>query len=107
MEIFVVQFVAAALGATSTAAADWLYHRARIRQRVHSLWVSASLALICLPVLAWLCWVFLGFGLIGQSVAGILVGTIFLSVYRTLSKLPPPTARKNGAPPSPRPAAAD
>lgn len=88
VQIFIVQFLAAALGAISTAMADRLYHSGRIRQRLHSYWVSASIAVICLPVLGWTCTVFLGPGLLGQLVAGVLVGTIFFWVYRNLRKLP-------------------
>jgi hypothetical protein len=88
VQIFLVQFLAAALGAASTAMADWLYHAGRIGQRLHSFWVSASIAVICLPVLEWICNVFLGSGLPGQLVAGVVVGTIFFWVYRSLQKLP-------------------
>ena len=88
MQIFLVQFLAAALGAASTAMADWLYHSGRIRQHLHAFWVSVSIAVICLLVLGWVCNVFLGSGLPGQLVAGILVSTIFFWVYRNLRKLP-------------------
>jgi hypothetical protein len=88
VQIFLVQFLAAALGALSTAIADWLYHSGRIRQRLHSFWVSASIAVICSPVVYWTCNVFLGSGWPGQLTAGALVGTIFLCVYRNLRKLP-------------------
>jgi hypothetical protein len=101
VEIFVMQFLAAALGAASTALADWLYERARIRQGLHSFWVSASIAVICLPVVAWTCHVFLGFGLLGQLVAGTLVGAIFFWVYRNLRKLP--SVQNLGARRPPRP----
>jgi hypothetical protein len=100
VQIFLVQFLAAALGAASTAMADWLYHRGRIRYGLHSFWVSASIAVICLPVLGWVCTVFLGSGLPGKLAASILVGTIFFSVYRNLRKLP---SVKNSALPLPRP----
>ena len=53
MEIFLMQLLAAGLGALSTASADWCYNRARIGARLHAFWVSASIAAICLPVLAW------------------------------------------------------
>src|SRR5438132_10886584 len=89
VKIFLIQFLAAALGAVSTAVADRLYHRARVGQRLHALWVSASIAVICLPVVVWTCSIFLGLALLGQSAAAILVGTIFLWVYRSLRKLPP------------------
>jgi hypothetical protein len=88
VQIFLVQFLAAALGAASAAMADWLYHSGRIRPYLHAFWVSISIAVICLPVLGWVCTVFLGSGWPGQLVAGILVGTIFFWVYRNLRKVP-------------------
>jgi membrane associated rhomboid family serine protease len=88
LEIFVVQLLVAALGAVSTALADWLYRNSRIRQPLHSFWVSASIAVICVPVLVWICNVFLGSGLFGQLVAGLLVGAIYVWVYRSLRKVP-------------------
>jgi hypothetical protein len=39
-----VQFLVVALGAASTALADWRYRNARIGRNVHSLWISASIA---------------------------------------------------------------
>ena len=42
MEIFLVQFLAAGLGAASTALADYSYRTARINQRAHSLWIATS-----------------------------------------------------------------
>lgn len=111
-EVFIIQFLAAALGAASTASADWLYQRAHIGQRFHSLWVSISIAVICLPVFVWTSNVFLGPGLFGQLTAGTLVIAIFLWVYRNLPKLPsvqglgphlPPRRPSSGAiPPAPR-----
>ncbi|MBV8934716.1 MAG: hypothetical protein JO320_10670 [Alphaproteobacteria bacterium] len=84
MEIFLIQLLAAGLGALSTASADWCYTKARIGARLHAFWVSASIAAICLPVLGWTSTIFLGVGLLGQSVAGVLVGAIFLWVYFNL-----------------------
>ncbi|HMD64429.1 MAG TPA: hypothetical protein VKF83_10715 [Stellaceae bacterium] len=84
VKIFAIQLLAAALGALSTAWADGLCHGGRIGRRLHAFWVSASIAVICLPVVAWTSTVFLGAGLLGQLVAGTLVGTIFLWVYRNL-----------------------
>jgi hypothetical protein len=89
VEIFLLQFLAAALGAASTAVADWLYRSARIGQRVHSFWVSLSIAVICVPVLVWTCNVFLGSGLLRNVVIAISVGAIFFWVNRNLRKLPP------------------
>jgi hypothetical protein len=84
----VIQLLAAALGALSTAWADWSYHGGRIGRRLHAFWVSVSIAVICLPVVAWTSTVFLGPGLLGQSTAGILIGTIFLWVYRNMPNSP-------------------
>ncbi len=81
---FVIQLLAAALGALSIAGADWSYHGGRIGRRLHAFWVSLSIAAICLPIVVWTSTVFLGPGLLGQSTAGILVATIFLWVYRNL-----------------------
>jgi hypothetical protein len=101
LKIFIVQFLAAALGGASTVAADWLYRNAHIRHGFHALWVSASIAVICLPVLAWTSNVFLGFDGLGHLVAGILTTTIFLCVYQNLRKLPISQNLSPGLPPSP------
>lgn len=98
MEIFLIQLLAASLGALSTASADWSYNGARIGARLHALWVSASIAAICLPVIAWTASVFLGPGLLGQMVAVILVGAIFLWVYHNLPNSRPVRKLGPGAP---------
>jgi hypothetical protein len=100
LKIFIVQFLAAALGAASTVLADWLYRNARIRHGLHAFWVSASIAVICLPVLAWTSSVFLGFDMLGRLATGIVVGTIFFWVYQNLRKLPAPWNLTHGLPPS-------
>jgi|SRR6516162_2562452 len=112
VEVFLVQFLAAALGSVSTAAADWCYRNARISQRVHSFWVSASISAIYLPVLVWMCLVFLGFWLLSQAVAGVVSGTVFFWVYRNLQQLPalpnlgpqrpPPRSTSGAVPPASR-----
>ncbi len=84
MEIFLIQLLAAGLGALSTAWADWCHNRAQIGRRLHAFWVAASIAVICLPVVSWTSMVFLGSGLLGQLVAGTLVGAVFLWVYQNL-----------------------
>jgi hypothetical protein len=94
MEIFLIQLLAAGLGALSTAWADWSFDRARIGRRLHAFWVAASIAVICLPVVSWTSMVFLGSGLLGELVAGTLVGAVFLWVYRNLPK--PRQVRKFG-----------
>ncbi len=94
MEVFLIQLLAAGLGALSTAWADWSYNRARIGRRRHAFWVAASIAVICLPVVSWTSTVFLGSGLLGQLVAGTLVGAVFFWVYRNMPK--PRQVRKFG-----------
>ena len=84
MEIFLIQLLAAALGAVSTASADWVYSGAWIGRRLHAFWVSTSIALICLPVVAWATTVFLGPGVFGQFAAGLVIGAIFLGIHQNL-----------------------
>jgi len=86
VEVFMIQLLAAALGAVSTAVADRLHNRGRISLRLHTFWVSASIAAIYLPVLWWTASVFLGPGPVSDVVALTVVGTIFLCVFRNLSK---------------------
>ena len=81
-----LQFLAAALGAASAAAADWLYQQARIGRRCHSCWVSMSISVICLPVFVWISNIFFGSGLFAEMVAGTLVVAIFIWVYRNLPR---------------------
>jgi hypothetical protein len=88
LEIFITQFTAAALGTVSIAAADGLYHGDHIRQNLHSIWVSCSITVICLPVLAWTTNVFLGSGMLSQVFVGILGALIFFWVYHNLCKPP-------------------
>ena len=94
IEIFLIQLLAAGLGALSIAWADWSFNGARIGRRPHTFWVSTSIAVICLPVVSWTAMVFLGSGLLGQLVAGTIVVAIFLWVYRNLPK--PRQVRKFG-----------
>ena len=86
IEVFLIQLLAAGLGALSTAWADWSYNGARIGRRLHAFWVATSIAVICVPVVSWTSMVFLGSGLLGQLVAGTLVAAIFLWVCRNLPK---------------------
>jgi hypothetical protein len=92
MEIFLVQFMTAGLGAASTALADHSYRTSRINQRTHCLWVATSTAMICLPVLVWACDVFLGPKVFGRLVAGVILGAVFFWVYRALRRQSPPQA---------------
>jgi len=86
LEMLILQVIIAILGTVSIGAADWMYNRERIRQRVHSLWVSASSTAICLPVLTWISGVFLGFGVMSQVLVGTLGATMFFWMYRNLRK---------------------
>ena len=53
LEIFIAQVTVAITGTLSIDIADWVYHRGRIHQVLHSVWVSCSITVICLPLLAW------------------------------------------------------
>jgi len=88
LEIFIAQVTVAITGTLSIGIADWVYHRGRIHQVLHSVWVSCSITVICLPVLAWATDLFLGSGMLSQVFVGTLGGLIFLWVYRNLRKLP-------------------
>jgi hypothetical protein len=98
IEILAFQVIAAILGTLSIGGADWLYHRARIRQPVHALWVSSSSAAIPLPLLTWTINVFLGVGLIGWVLVSTFGATMFLWMYRNMLKVPP---RKSFGPDKP------
>jgi hypothetical protein len=89
LEILEFQVIAAILGTLSIGGADWLYHRGRIRQSPHALWVSSSSAAICLPLVTWTVIVFLGVGVISWVLVGTFGATMFLWMYRSLLKVPP------------------
>ena len=88
IKVFLVQLLAAGLGGASTALADCAYRSARITRRAHSVWVAASIAAICLPVLVWACDVFLGPGVFGRLLAAFSVTVLFAWVYGSLQRLP-------------------
>ena len=91
------QVIAVSLGSASIGAADWLYHRGRIRQRLHDLWVSASSTAIYLPLLIWTTSVFLGIGVFSQTLIATIEVIIFLWIYRSLRKVPTDQKREWGA----------
>src|SRR5215472_1558489 len=108
VEVFVIQLLAAALGAVSTAVADWSHNRGRISLRLHTSWVSASIAAIYLPVLWWTANIFLGPGPVSELIALFVVGTIFVCVYQNLpqprfvrnpERYPPPGPSACAVPP--------
>ena len=88
LEILTYQVIAAGLGGASISAADWLYHRGRIRQRPHDLWVSASSTATCSPLLIWTTDVFLGIGLFSVALIAAIAMITFLWIYRSLQKVP-------------------
>jgi hypothetical protein len=89
LEILTVQVIAAILGTLSVGTADWLYHRGRIRQTSHSLWISSSSTAICLPIITWTANVFLGAGIVSWVLVGTLGVMMFFWLYRNLLKVPP------------------
>jgi hypothetical protein len=89
LEILAFQVIAAILGTLSIGGADWLYHRGRIRQPLHSLWVSSSSTAICLPLLTWTIDVFLGVGVISWVLVVTFGAMMFLWMYRNLLKVRP------------------
>ena len=99
LEILAFQVIAAIVGTLSIGGADWLYHRARIRQTLHALWVSSSSTAICLPLFTWTTIVFFGVGVISWVLVGTFGAMMFLWMYRSLLKVPP---RKSLLPDQPR-----
>jgi len=88
LEILTLQVIAATLGTLSIGAADWLYHRERIRRPLHSLWVSSSSTAICLPLLTWTINIFLGVGVISWVLVSTFGAVMFLWMYSNLLKIP-------------------
>jgi hypothetical protein len=88
LRVLTYQVIAISLGSASIGAADWLYHRGRIRQRLHDLWVSASSTAICLPLLILTTGVYLGIGVFSEAMIGAIAVIMFLWIYRSLRKVP-------------------
>lgn len=97
------QMAALLLTLVSIAAADALCRRARISRRVHSLWVSLSMAAMGLPVLIWLAAIFVGPGRLEQALVGTVAAVVFAALYRNLQAQP--VAPRLGARPPAPPAA--
>jgi hypothetical protein len=89
IEILTIQVLAALLGMSSIAIADWLYNRGRLYQRLHSLWVSVSSTTICLPVLSWTFTMFLGDGIVIWVMVISVLSLMFFWQYHNLLKIPP------------------
>jgi hypothetical protein len=96
LKILALQVIAGVLGTLSIGGADWLYHRARIGQPLHALWVSSSSAVICLPLLTWTINVFLGVGLISWVLVSTFGVTMLLWMYRNLLKVPSVQESRSG-----------
>ncbi len=88
LEILTLQVIAATLGTLSIGAADWLYHRGRIRRPLHSLWVSSFSTAIYLPLLTWTINIFLGVGVISWVLVSTFGAVMFLWMYSNLLKVP-------------------
>jgi len=96
LEILTLQVITAISGTISIGAADWLYHRGRLRQRLHSFWVASSSAVICLPLLTWTTTVFLGVGMVTWLLVGALEAMMFLWIYRNILKVLPVQKPRTG-----------
>jgi hypothetical protein len=96
LEILALQVITAISGTISIGAADWLYYRGRLRQRLHSLWVAASSAAICLPLLTWITTVFLGAGMVSWLLVGVLEAMMFVWIYRNVLKVAPVQKPRSG-----------
>lgn len=88
LEILTLQVIAATLGTLSIGAADWLYHRGRIRRPLHSLWVASSSTAIYLPLLTWIINIFLGVGVISWVLVSTFGAVMFLWMHSKLLKVP-------------------
>lgn len=88
LSVLTYQVIAAILGIVSTGAADWLYHRGSIRQRLHDFWVSASSTAVCLPLLIWTADVFLGSGVVSRVAIVAITAVTFFWIYDNLRKVP-------------------
>jgi hypothetical protein len=103
IKILAVEMVALMLALVSISLADAVYHSGRVTRRLHSVWVSLSIAIMCVPVLSWVAVILLGPGLTGQTLVGVFTAALFVALYRNLLALP--AIRKLGyrMPPSPPP----
>jgi hypothetical protein len=100
-EILPVQMAALLFGMISAGAADSAYHRGRITQRVHSLWLSLTIPAVCLPILSWAAAIFIGPGPVGRGLVVVAEAALFLWLYANLRKLPAARKLGHGLPPPP------
>jgi hypothetical protein len=98
--ILQTEIVTLLIGMVSIGAADLVYHNGTINQRLHSLWVSASITVMCLPILDWAAIVFFGTGGLSHGLIGIFEMVIFFWLYHNLRKLPAVRKLGHGLPPS-------
>jgi hypothetical protein len=100
-EILAVEMGALLLALLSIGAADFVYHSGRLAQPLHSLWVSSSIAAMCLPILTWLAGVFVGPGTAAWCLVGALEAALFFGLYRNLGNLPAVRKLGHSLPPPP------
>jgi hypothetical protein len=98
-EILAIEMAALLLALLCIGGADFVYHSGRISQPFHSLWVSLSIAAMCLPILVWLAGIFVGPGTIAWGVVGALEAVLFVGLYRNLNNLPAGRKLGHGLPP--------
>jgi hypothetical protein len=96
MKVLTIQVLTAVLGMTSIAIADWFYHKGRVRQRLHSLWVSISSTTICFPIFSWTFIVLIGNGIISWTLIGAVLSLLFFWQYHELLKIPPAQRTRPG-----------
>lgn len=100
-EILPLQMAAILLGMISAAAADSAYHRGRIGQPLHSLWLSLTIPGMCLPIVSWAAAIFVGSGTVAHGVVVVVEAALFLWLYVNLRKLPAARKLGHGLPPPP------
>jgi hypothetical protein len=76
-DILPTEIVTLLIGVVSIGAADLVYHNGTINPRLHSLWVSVSITVMCLPILDWAAIVFVGTGGLSHVLIGIFEVVIF------------------------------
>ena len=95
VEVLTVEMAALLLALVSIGVADLLYYRRRIAQRLHSLWVSLSIAAMCLPAVTWVAAIFVGPGAPARGIVAGFVVALVVGLYRNLRiipavRMPPP-----------------
>ena len=100
-DVLPTEIITLLIGIVSIGAAGLVYHNGAMNQRLHSLWVSVSITVMCLPILDWATVAFVGAGRLSHGLIGTFEVLIFLQLYRNLRKLPAIRKLGHGLPPSP------